>query len=251
MQPNHRRNALHTASVAALVVLTLITTSGLLSADEVNHASIQAATEDCVRRAFGGEGEVVVETGRIPPLGELEGQDLDIRPRLVRPPDARGPVLISLDFWKDGQRAGQRSVSARVEVYREVLVAARRLDRHELIGEEDVGLERIDIRSLGGKFFASGEGLTGRRTRKIIPEGAVILTTDVEKIPVVERGETILLVVRVGGITVRATGKALEDGAEGDEIDVKNDRSGKRLRGVVTDKGLVEVELAIGPSLGG
>jgi flagella basal body P-ring formation protein FlgA len=48
----------------------------------------------------------------------------------------------------------------------------------------------------------------------------------------------------VGGVTVTATATALQDGAPGDAIFVRNDRGGKRLQCTVVSAGVVRVETA-------
>ena len=40
---------------------------------------------------------------------------------------------------------------------------------------------------------------------------------------------------------VRMTGTALENGTRGEQISIKNNRSGKVIRGYVVDKGVVSV----------
>lgn len=233
------------------MILTLTMASGLLSAEEVTVASIQAAAEDCVRKAFSGTGEVVIEWAEMPALGDLEGQEVSIEPRLARSVDTRGPVLVALDFWRNDRRIGERSVSASVEVYADVLVADERLHRHAVIGPDAVRSERRDIRSLSDRFFRSVAEVVGKRSKCIIPEGDVLLGSDVEAVPVIERGEKVVVVVSLGQITVSARATALEDGAAGDVISVKNDRSGKRLSAVVVEKGVVRVEVGGFPNEGG
>jgi len=78
----------------------------------------------------------------------------------------------------------------------------------------------------------------------MVAEGEILAQDDIEEIPLIERGDKILVMVRLGGITVSATAVALEDGMKGQVIGVKNDRSGKRLQGVVVASGVVCVDLA-------
>jgi flagella basal body P-ring formation protein FlgA len=244
MKGNRRSAITRPTSVAVLAFFTLIAVSGLLAAEEISITSVQAATEAYLHSALSHTGPVTVGEIRIPELGDLEGRNLAIRPRLHRPPDTRGPVLVSLEFWRGEERVGQRTASVDVQVFQDVLVTTRGLDRHALIDPDDIRVEKVDVRTLGDACFTEVEDLVGRWTRKIIPEGRAILARDVEDVPLIKRGQKILIIVHLGGITVRATGQALEDGAAGDEIAVKNERSGKRLNGVVVGEGRVEVRLA-------
>ncbi len=241
---NPGRTEPHTTLAAGLTLLVLTAASGLLWAEEVTVATTQAAAEDCVRSACSGQGEVVLEWAEFPVLDELEGQNLEIRPRLMRSPNARGALPITIEFWKDGQRVDRRAASAQVSVYRDVLVAARRLDRNTVVERDALLVERRDVRLLGDGAVASMAGVIGRRTRRMVAEGEILAQDDIEEIPLIERGDKILVMVRLGGITVSATAVALEDGMKGQVIGVKNDRSGKRLQGVVVASGVVCVDLA-------
>ncbi len=239
-----RRTTLHTTSAAGLILLALASNSGLVSAEEVTPAAIKAAAEGCVRDACPDGGEVVLEWADLPLLGELEGRDLEIRPRLMRAPDARGPLAVSIEFWKDGQRVDRRAASADLHVYRDVWVAARRIDRNAVIETDDLTIERRDVRLLMGRCFASEVNVVGLRTRRMMAVGDVLSAGDIEKVPVIERGDRVRVTVAVGAVMVTASGVALEDGAEGQVIGVKNDRSGKRLEGTVVARGEVRVDLA-------
>lgn len=57
----------------------------------------------------------------------------------------------------------------------------------------------------------------------------------------IERGQAVTLVSGIAGIEVRMQGKALASGAAGDRILVSNERSGRRLEGVVGGDGTVKI----------
>ena len=59
-----------------------------------------------------------------------------------------------------------------------------------------------------------------------------------------ERGDTVRLVARAGGVTASAVGKVLQSGGVGDRVEVENLGSGRTVSGVVQDGGVVEVILA-------
>ena len=57
----------------------------------------------------------------------------------------------------------------------------------------------------------------------------------------VEMGAMVTLVYRSGGIEATASGVAIESGAQGDEIRVRNDSSRKIILGKVLEPGMVGV----------
>ena len=154
-----------------------------------------------------------------------------------------GPDLVKLALW-DGERLiGQRMVNVEIAVYRDVLVADTDLERHAVLGEDNLKLERCDVYETESGTFTELEDILGFRARHIIPAGRVILGQDIERIPLIERGDSVTLSIVMGGITVSATGRALDEGTEGDVIAVRNERSGRLLMGRIVGKGEVSVEL--------
>lgn len=229
------------AAIAA--VLAVLSVPCGASAVVVGDESVFSAADEAVRSAFSEAEDLEVRWSKLPRLGVLEGQNLDIHASLLRDMDNRGPVFVEIEFRKGSSIVGKRSATAKVSVYKEILVAAENVDRHTVIGPGSVKLERHDIRAQRGKCLTSVESAVGLRATRIITAGKPVFEESVEMIPLVRRGQKVLLVVSIGGITVSAHGTSQGDGVRGEEITVKNDRSGKRLSGIVVNEGVVRVEL--------
>ena len=75
--------------------------------------------------------------------------------------------------------------------------------------------------------------------------GAPVRASDVESIPLIERGSDVTVSVVIGAVTVTSTAKALEDGYMGESIRVRDHMTGKRLTCVVAGKRLVLLEGAM------
>jgi flagella basal body P-ring formation protein FlgA len=58
---------------------------------------------------------------------------------------------------------------------------------------------------------------------------------------VVQRGQTVRLVIEQPGISIAAAGTALADAARGDRLRVRNTSSGKVVEGTVGADGIVRV----------
>ena len=61
--------------------------------------------------------------------------------------------------------------------------------------------------------------------------------------PVVRRGQSVTLVVRNGGLTVRATGVVLADAGLAERVRVRNTTTSRRVEGVIRSADSVEVSL--------
>ncbi len=227
----------------AVVAAALLVAAGGGWGTSITASSLTEAAIDAVKSEFAGAGELEIAGGTVTVPDEIDGEDLEIRPVRVSS-ENRGPVHVTLDLFRDGKRVSRRVVTFEVRVYRDILVAAEPLKRHSELTDESVLFERRDVRSLAGGTISDVDAIEGTRTKRMIREGDPILAGAVEKIPVISRGEKVLLLVSVGGVRISATGTAMEDGAPGEAITVKNDRSGKRLRCNVVSAGVVRVRLA-------
>jgi len=235
----------------SLLLVLLFANVCAAAAVPLTEDAVRAAVAARVREAFAGQGETEVLCGRVPALGDLEGKEAALRADFLRDPLFRGPLVVTVDFLSGGERIGRRVVSVEARVWTDAAVAARRIGRHEEIDADAIRMERVDIRDAGDRVFTAAEDLIGFRARRLLPEGKAIGAGAVEAVPVVERGEKVTLMASVGGITVSASAICQDDGAEGERVDVKNERSGRRLSGVVMGRGLVWVEVGDLPGWGG
>jgi hypothetical protein len=70
--------------------------------------------------------------------------------------------------------------------------------------------------------------------RQAIQTGAVIFTDQIRSPLLVKRGEIIIVVSQSGGIRVRTTGRARQDGAAGELVQVETLETGERYEARVT-----------------
>ncbi len=145
----------------------------------------------------------------------------------------------------DGNEMSQL-LTARIRIFRRVAVSAHRLPRHAVLAPQDIRMELREITSLSDRPVTSYEEVMGRRTRRSISGGRVLVASDFEPIPIIERGSGVMVSVVVGLVTVTSKGMALEDGSIGAKIRVQDLTTGRRLVGTVVGKGLVVLE---GPAL--
>ena len=121
-----------------------------------------------------------------------------------------------------------------------VCKAQRTLMKGTILGEEDICLASAE--RIGSRVPALPNQVLGAQTSKNIPQGASIYTSDIDLLPAVTRGQQITLLYRSGSLTVRAAGEALEGGALGDIISVRNERTRRVVKGKILAPGIVEVE---------
>lgn len=124
----------------------------------------------------------------------------------------------------------------------QVVVAARNLERGEILTLADLQLEEREIRS-GQADPRSPEEFVGLRATRFVSAGSPLTELNVEVVPVVERGAQVTIVVRTPTLVVTAPGVARESGGIGDLITVENTLSRERVSAVVIDSQYVEVKM--------
>ena len=132
---------------------------------------------------------------------------------------------------------------ARIKIFKIVAVAGRDLDRGESVTVDCIEMERVDVSNLSG-FFEDPLKLEGLQVNRILRKGSVLTDRNVSSVPVISRGERVLIEVRVGGVVATAEGTARQDGGKGDTIRVYNDMTRTTLECMVLD----EKRVAIGPA---
>ncbi|OPX31366.1 MAG: flagella basal body P-ring formation protein FlgA [Candidatus Latescibacteria bacterium 4484_181] len=154
----------------------------------------------------------------------------------------RDYVLRSASWPEDSlQVSCRRHMTADVRLFHAVVVASQRVKRGELLTPQVLKLETREVTCLEGRYFTRIEQLQGKRARLSIPLGAVLTPETVEPVPVVSRGSKVRILVQFASVVAWTEGAALQEGAPGELIRVRNLRSGKRVLARVLDSETVRV----------
>lgn len=115
-------------------------------------------------------------------------------------------------------------------------------NRSELISEDDVVIKNIQIASdLRGIIMERGQ-LVGKVAVRDLIAGQPLRQSDVKAPTVINRGQSVTIKSFAGGLTVTMKGRALGNGRAGDRIWVQNERSKKRVEGIVSSSGDVLIQ---------
>jgi flagella basal body P-ring formation protein FlgA len=154
----------------------------------------------------------------------------------------RPRTRVEVDVWVDGTRYSSVPVWVHLRMPGVALVAARGLGAGQLLSPEDVRIAEVDLLGVNGKPVTDPERLSRMRTRRGIAEGEIVCEADVERRPVIVRGEAVRVAVNAAAITLEVTGRAAEDGRLGERIRVERESDASAwFYGVVTGEGTVSV----------
>ncbi len=135
-----------------------------------------------------------------------------------------------------------RIVRGRVVQLQQVPVAIRRVMPGERIAPEDVRLTYVDARQVPPNAITSIRDAEGLEPRWPVPPNAVLTRAQLKAPLVIERGDVVTAEYRANNIELTTKAVAIDGGARGQVIRVRNASSNKTIQGRVTDVGRVVIE---------
>lgn len=132
-------------------------------------------------------------------------------------------------------------VSVNIDGKLPAIVSTQGILRQAVINKANVELKLVPLNEIRRGSMQSLDNVVGMRAKRAIPANRVI-TLQMLDIPywVMEKDE-VILVTRIGGIEIKTTGIALENGLQQDRVSVKNINSDIVVIGIVIAPNTVEV----------
>jgi flagellar basal body P-ring formation protein FlgA len=122
-------------------------------------------------------------------------------------------------------------------------VLTRSVERSEVLKASDVITERRPKAEVGGDAAVRTRAV-GMQMRKQVRAGQALRTSDLVKPDLVQRDENVTLIYESTGLYLTMRGKALENGTEGDNVNVLNLQSKRTVYGVIIGRGQVAISIA-------
>ncbi|HEY1329195.1 MAG TPA: flagellar basal body P-ring formation chaperone FlgA [Casimicrobiaceae bacterium] len=131
-------------------------------------------------------------------------------------------------------------VPVQIKLFVDAWVAARPIPRGQIVGADDVRLDRIDIAPLNGNAVLPDMPLIGRTALRAVSPGEPLRRDALRAPAVVQPGDAVQVVALGTGFAAQSPGKALTSAAEGQTAQVALP-NGKVLAGIARPGGIVEV----------
>jgi flagella basal body P-ring formation protein FlgA len=104
-------------------------------------------------------------------------------------------------------------------------------------------LTRTDISRLNGGYYATLQEVKGMVLKRPVTAGTVFSTAMLQPAILIKRGEKVIISAETDSLQVRMEGVALQEGAKGELIEVKNLSSRQVIEAVVLSPGVVQVRM--------
>ena len=142
-----------------------------------------------------------------------------------------------------GDRPWTKYVAAEVNLFGEVLVATENIRRGTKIEERHMRLLETNIATLRRTPVTDKSLVIGMEQKYSLTSGAPFSLEGLSKPLLIERGDLVQLVAESQNLRIRQQGEALQDGALGKVINVRNNSSEMIIQAEVVGSGKVKVQL--------
>ena len=132
-------------------------------------------------------------------------------------------------------------LAGRYTAYIQVPVTVRSIVHGGIITESDISSTRTPLGKMKGGYIESIDQVVGMQARRNLGSGVLIRNSDVVKPTLIRQNDSVSIIYNQSNIKLRTIGVALQSGAMGDNIKVKNESTGIVVHGCVKGKNLVEV----------
>jgi flagella basal body P-ring formation protein FlgA len=153
----------------------------------------------------------------------------------------QGLLALDLRVRSEEGETQRYNLTAEVEEWIDVPVAARHVGRGSIVEPGDIGMARMNVNSLPRDSARDTRQIIGLEASREIGAGQIFRQNNLLIPPVVEKGSRVILRYRSKLLEASASGIALEDGIIGQEIKIRNDSSNRIVQGSVVEAGLIEI----------
>ena len=152
-----------------------------------------------------------------------------------------GKWSANLLFSSEGEVLSAMPASGRYEALYEVPVLNLRLREGEEIRKDYIDWVEIPASRMRKDMVLTEEALIGKMPRRIVSAGRPVRSDELRSTPVLKKGGVVTMVYDQGAMQIKTTGVALDEGAVGDMVRVRNSDSNITVRATVVSADRVTV----------
>lgn len=229
-------------------LMTLLSCTVFLTAFSVTASEKTTSVEALTTKVTTAYQQEVAQTAKIKhwPDYQLE-VEVRVPPAADHLPQCTTPVMIEgRDSQKlpigqlrrtvscaDGSNTWHINISLKSALTLPVVVAGSNIQRAESLTHANLALETRTL-TRDDSFFTSIVQATDHRAERRIRAGQVIDPARLSAIPLIEKGNEVVLIASKNGFSARTKGVALQGGRKGEQIEVQNLSSEQVVRAVVS-----------------
>ncbi|MFL0799133.1 MAG: flagellar basal body P-ring formation protein FlgA [Agarilytica sp.] len=206
------------------------------------HQHVLEHTTDYYKSVFGKEAfeqNVQINVGRIDSRLRLAKCDDNLALQIKEPPHNGRNITVKTSCMNE--RRWTVYVPVSIDVYSEVLVSTRSLQRGDVLQATDLEFQRLNTSTVGRGHIESLDRALGMEIKRPISRGDVVRLPYLTKPDIVRKGQTVVVSSKSRFLSVETSGVALVNGHMGERIKIKNERSNRVVQAEVIAPGKVTI----------
>lgn len=212
------------------------------AAQEISESALREILQGYLADTLGdGVADAAIRSVQMPGVVRIPSGAYHAQVSAPQGTELVGRVRLAIKFTVEDRPVKEVWVTADVARFGPVVVTKRALGRNEVLGDDDLQVDRRELSELPRETLTTLADAVGMRTRTAVLPYAVLTRDQVVAPPIVKRGDVVLLVVERGGLRITAPGEAREDAARGASVHVLNRTSRQEVVGRVQEPGTVVV----------
>jgi flagella basal body P-ring formation protein FlgA len=146
-------------------------------------------------------------------------------------------AVIKIINKKNGKLIAMFYADFNMAIIAPVVVTSRPVGKFQILDRNDLRIQKINISNIYAGYNFSLNKTVGKEAAVFISENTPIIKINSERQRIINFGNIVSIVYKKYGINIKMRGMALQAGAYGQSIRVKNLESGNIISGIVkTDK---------------
>lgn len=135
-------------------------------------------------------------------------------------------------------------ITGRYDLMAEVPVLKDRVSNGQLITAENIEMKAFSTTRLREHTLGSPNDLVGKMPKHSISALRPIRADEIITPPIVYKGESVNVAYKTASMEISTVGQAMEDGATGDLIKIRNPDSNTVIQATITGKGMAQIQPA-------
>ncbi|MFK7862697.1 MAG: flagellar basal body P-ring formation chaperone FlgA [Pseudohongiellaceae bacterium] len=226
-------------------VLTVFAVATPVSGAQPQHSAISDAVRQFLENFHEGRLQVgqriEVSVGYIDPRLNLPPCDSDLSTTLNGSQQGLGKLQVKVSC--QGSQPWTKYVGAEVSLFASVLVATENIRRGTLIEARHLRFMETNLALLRRTPVDDKDLVIGMELKYPLTSGSPFSLEGLSRPVLVERGDLVQLLAETNNLRIRQQGEALQDGALGKVINVRNNSSEMVIQAEVIGTGRVKVQL--------
>lgn len=228
------------------LILSGICFSTLASAQDVHSLEdidncIQTFVAENLESQFHGNNDVKAHIGHLDPRIRLPLCETELKSEIETGHVHQQNFTVKVSCEQPSKWSIR--VPVKMQHFKSIVVAIDSLVKGQVIEASDLNMVKQDINQIVDGYFTSTDKVIGLEVVRNISAGNVVKKHMLKEPTVVRRGETVRMIVQAPGFSIEGSGTAQTDGAKGQTIRVKNNRSNKIVEAVVQEAGVAVIPM--------